>query len=434
MKIADSIDASNPGLQNARRLLRAKQKRAGLEMGISRPVTNTSPVDLALQRLRDIKQFQATDSPQIVRRGVFTFDRQLEEKRLRWAEGIIRRVDPGPFEDPTFLALLAYQAASVEMSAPMMVGDASGEGDQWSAFILGTIPSFKVNAFATVHSGQAYTVVEVHAALIDFIYQSAKAIVAAQQPARATDSRSAVVTTTATESILSALRENPEPADHLYRTLEAYFFNGVTRAVRKEQVPLEHQPPIALLVNMAERFVVAHEYGHGRTSGIIPPNANVKAKWVPELLADAYAVATTVLSGSMLDRLAPEFSLAGGVFSLTCLSLLGQAFHLLRDGQIPEDAGSDCYPPFALRTAQLLNVFYTFFDVEYDDSARQYKLRLIQDRRYPKEPSDNARRHIEGGSYSSARTLLMLWTLVKEKLLKDHINKRPLHPLWSKAI
>jgi hypothetical protein len=66
-------------------------------------------------------------------RGIFKFDRRQEEERLRLAEELIRRVDPGPYEDPNYLALLAFQAASIEMCLRSLSGERTNE--PWSRFL-----------------------------------------------------------------------------------------------------------------------------------------------------------------------------------------------------------------------------------------------------------------------------------------------------------
>jgi hypothetical protein len=432
MTSSDCINTPTFELLNARRILRTKQEESAAQFGDFRSFPTASTLELALRELTKAKQFKSTGDPQTVKRGVFRFDRNLEEQRIGLAEDLIRRVDPGPLEDPAIFALLAYQAASVEMAIPIVSQDGAGHDEaRWSRFLLGTIPSTDVNAFATIGSDGGYTVVEVHAALIDFIYQAAKAVVAAQHPSRSTDGKTAVTARTAAEDIRSALSRNREPANHLYRTLEAYFFRGLTRGVRSERVPLQQQPLISLLVGMAERFVIAHEFGHGHTNSIKSQLPDLKPAWASELLADAYATAITVISASRLDRLPPEFALAGGIFSLACLKLVGQGLSLLRDGVNLEDTGGSSHPPFSLRAAQIVRAFHTFFDVQYDDVARSYELLLVAGRKQPKEPDETVRTHIDRGAYSSANTLFILWESVEEMLRCDHISKRPLHPMWQ---
>jgi hypothetical protein len=58
-------------------------------------------VELALKALRYQSRFEPTADPNTVTRGIFKFERHKEEERLRLAEDLIRRVDPGPYEDPT---------------------------------------------------------------------------------------------------------------------------------------------------------------------------------------------------------------------------------------------------------------------------------------------------------------------------------------------
>ena len=74
--------------------------------------------------------------------------------------------------------------------------------------------------------------VVLHSALIELAYQAAKATVAATHPAPS---------------------NGPQPAERLYRTLEACFFKGYPRAFQNETVPSEHV--LALTVFPVHRVV-----------------------------------------------------------------------------------------------------------------------------------------------------------------------------------
>src|SRR5690606_16809218 len=153
----------------------------------------------------------------------------------------------------------------------------------------------EVNAFATIHEQSDYTVVEVNAALIDFIYQSAKAVIAAQRPMRSGET-GGITTQSDVDRIRAALDEDDAPVQRLFASLEAYLYHGSTRAVRQETVPEEHSPPLSTLIGQAERFVVAHEYGHGVMERRDNSDSPLSSAWTAELLADNFAMFATVIS------------------------------------------------------------------------------------------------------------------------------------------
>lgn len=72
----------------------------------------------------------------------------------RWdrTEAILRRADPGLYEDPRFHELLAHQAASMELCLP----DSDGSADA-RRVLLGTTSQARNEAFSALSHG--YTLV-----------------------------------------------------------------------------------------------------------------------------------------------------------------------------------------------------------------------------------------------------------------------------------
>jgi hypothetical protein len=83
------------------------------------------------------------------------------------------------------------------------------------------------------------------------------------------------------------VRTNPEPVQRLYKTLEAYFFNGYPRAFANETVKEQHHPGLSVMVGLVERWTIAHEYGHALTAGTKFHGTSVQnPRWANELIAD----------------------------------------------------------------------------------------------------------------------------------------------------
>jgi hypothetical protein len=273
--------------------------------------------------------------------------------------------------------------------------------------------------------------VQINAGLIDFMFQAAKAVIAAQQPKRSTDGRWAITALGSIEEIRSTLAENPEPSQKLYRNLEAYLFHGRTRSRGQEDIPEERHLSLSTMIGLAERFVIAHEYGHRHTADISWNNPDLNRAWVRELLADAHATVITVLSAHTLDRMPPEFAIQGGAFALACVSVLRRAFSIIRTGGAGEDSGSDEHPPDWMRAQHVVDVFHRTFDVEYDDAKKDYTLELASERPDARVVSENARKHIDQGGFVSANVLNLLWEFVEPMLMRDHANNRQLHSMWQ---
>lgn len=420
-------------LQQARCRLRERQRQCAAAMGFPPRPAHESTLEPALAALAELTRFRTTDDPQRVRRGVFQYDRADEERRIAAAGDLIRRIDPGPFEDPGYLAILAYQAASSELALSTLFGPpAEPAAAQGERFLLGTLASPDVNAFASIQQDSGYTLVLVNAGIVDFIYQAAKAVVAAQHPVRSADPRSTTQARTDPAYIRGELARDDGPARHLHRTLAAHFHEGRTRGVTNELIPAAHHPSLSVLVGMAERFVVAHEYGHGHTFGRELAYWAPVPEWDAEISADSYAVLTTVVSARSLDALPPECALDGASFALACLRMRQQALAVLRTGAPAAEPSGGTHPPFALRTRLLVSAFHHWFDVRYDEAARRCELSLALERPpgYMPEPDATTREHIAKGGFMSASTLSILWEAVEEMLRRDHASGRPLCPVW----
>jgi hypothetical protein len=421
----------DPALNNARTWLRAVQLGfANIKLPISKGQLRT---DAALERLEKIYRFDPTEVPNLVRRGAFRYDRELESRRIARAQALIRRVEPGPFEDPNYFAILAYEAASIEMAYDFMAQGALTE-DLFSKTLLGTLHAPEVNAFARKEAKDGYTIVMLNSGLVDFIYQAAKAIVEAVNPSRVVDGRSAVKGDFSLEAVRARLVSDPRPAERLYRTLEAYFFAGYPRASAGETIPEEHGPVLKIVVGLAERWVIGHEYGHGLAllSAFEHPPPGVNPKIAEEYFADSTATVATVISAGELDVVPPEFPLAGAIFALACLDLLQRAFSVLRTGkEMGAYVEQGTHPKPRERATAVINSFRQSFDVDYhpDRTGRRFDLAFALRSETPEVhgfSSEHSKR-----AYAHANVLQTIWEPVKDRLFEDFRRKRPLHPLWQ---
>ncbi|HSY99642.1 MAG TPA: hypothetical protein VK788_09105 [Terriglobales bacterium] len=418
--------SSEPGLSEARRFLRKAQASAakdapGFPYKSLENVTEQSLILLKVQRRLD-----PTSDVNTVRRGVSHFHREDEEERIRHSEELVRRVQPGPFEDPGYFAFLAYEAASIEMALPKL-----GK-ERFSQYLLGTIHEASVNAFSKQFDSTGYTVVLLYSGLIDFIYQCAKAVVEALHPVRTPESgshdrRSLVQATMDLEKIRAELKANDAPVNRVYRTLESYFFKGYPRAFANETLLAEHVPMLEVLVSMAERWTLAHEYGHGLASGLDFSKAPGKSSWSEEFVADNSAAILTVSSAASLDDVRPEFALSGGNFSLACLDIIRRAYSIVTTGCEGQDSGSKTHPPYKLRAERNIAVFRQFFDYR-DNGDAGFDLDFVLREETPAEHGFGS--EYEGRVYAFSNVLFDIWPAVKERLGQQFTARRPLHKIW----
>lgn len=426
----------NPGtlqeqqLIPARQLLRHRQEEAAVRSGLRPQQSHPSVLSVALEDLNQQTHFEPThdpSDPNAVRRGIFKFDRCQELRRIQLAEDLIRRVNPGPYEDPSYLALLAFQAASIEMAFEQLTG--KEEAERWSQFLLGTVHSPEVNAFAMTFRHDRHAVIVMCSAFVDFVYQAAKALTAAQNPVRSDRPDATVTTHTAVKSIEKMLDSHPEPVERLYRTLEAYFYKGYPRAFMNEVVPDLQQPSLGVLIGLSERWALAHEYGHvfARDLHWTFP-AGVNPNWAQEFFADHNATILSVISTSFLDGMPPELSLAGGIFVFACMDVLRRAVAIARDGTESAVDQDMTHPPYKMRAEQLIRTFYHFFDVTYD-GPRHKDLTFVANRPAAPAVSDSVREHIRH-AFDFANGLFAIWKRAKERLIREYQSGRPLHRMW----
>jgi hypothetical protein len=423
--VADGL--STKGLSEAREFLRDLQAQNPTTSGISRIALGQPTMDSALAELSKRRSFQRTADPRLVVRDGLKFDPELEEMRIALAEDLIRRVDPGPFEDPIYLSLLAYQAASIEMALPASSGGKPIDWG-WSKFLLGTIHNPETNAGAQTFDSNGYVVVVLYSGVVEFAYQAAKAVVAAQNPARATDGRGFVTTVSSAAHIAAELARNPEPVERLYRTLEAYFFGGYPRAFTNEVVPIEHLLPLGFLIDMTERWIIAHEYGHGFAPRIDWKRAPESPERAEEYFADENAIILTAMS-SRLDGIPPEFALIGGLFALACLEVIRRGLSVVRRGVIDADEGDDAHPPNQMRAENILRAFNVLVDIRETATGTDVGLKL-QSGLDLNPPETDAMRLLRANVFQYPNALFAIWDRVLPRLRKDFESGRRLHRVW----
>jgi hypothetical protein len=328
------------------------------------------------------------------------------------------------YEDPSYLAFLAFEAASIEMAAAALFGT-DGPG-RWTRFLLGTLHAPKVNAFARTLSGEDYAIILVHSSLVDFLYQAAKALVGAQNPARSTRPDATVSARGRRADILEFVRRDDTPVKRLYRTLQAYFYDGYPRAAGNERVVDEHHPPLGVLTALAERWTLAHEYGHvlGRSLKTPLPVVADEA-WSQELAADQLATILTVESAWTLDHLPPEFALGSAVFVIACSGILKEAFALL-GGTRTEQAGE--HPPDEARVRGIMDTFYGCFEASYSQN-RLLDMTFKATGRTRADASDTVREQIDH-ALEHADGVCAIWECVRPLLCKEHAGGRRLHQMW----
>lgn len=417
---------STQGLAQARELLR--------EMQAEHPLPNAawasggSTLDACLLELGKRKVFESTGNPSAVRRDGMVFDPTLELQRIALAEDLVRRTDPGPSEDPSYLALLAYQAASLELAISPLKQAKNGE--LWSRFLLGTIDAHELNAFAQRFADHGYTIVCLYSGLVEFAYQAAKCVVPLLMSGRVSGHHGLAIEESDSSAIAQRLAANSEPAERLYRTLEAYLYNGYPRAVANETVPPQHVPLLSLLIGLSERWVVAHEYGHG-LSLLARWDSERHTSHAEEYFADANATLLTALSGARLDGLPPDFAVVGGTFALASLEVARRGVYLALTGEESKDLGDMDHPSNRARAESIFKFFNESLIVHSaPNGPSDLTIEVVDPASRPRlDPAFVQRRRQRIFQFPTA--LLMIWKQIEPRVLADYRNGRELHPIWE---
>ncbi|MHA7289557.1 hypothetical protein ACX80V_07925 [Arthrobacter sp. MDT3-24] len=358
-----------------------------------------------------------------VKRGIWTYDPDLETRRIAYGQTLIRRVAPGPREDPGYLAFLAHQAASIELAYELL-------GSDCKRFLLGTAHNPEVNAFSERLEVGDYNIVVLNSGLVDFVYQCAKVVVEAVRPERNTvpGVKATLHVSWNFDTIRNRLVNHPAAVDRLYHTLEAYFFGGYPRATANETVPEEQLPVLGLTIGMAERWIIGHEYGHGHWTPAKPPEG-VNPIGSEEYFADSQATIMTVLSAAHLDAVEPDLTLGSALFALACLDVHRRALYLLTTGDehwVDPEHGT--HPAPSDRSNQVISCFRKYFNVEYHED-HTFALDYVPERDGPYTHAFTDER--ARSTYKEARVLEIVWNITKDRFVQDLKQKRPLHPMWQ---
>ena len=402
----------------ARETLRARQVNLGAAPA-------RSIIDSALAKYDSLNAWTPDPDTGRWRRGPFTYDPQLEAERIARGEAIIRRVDPIDGEDPAYFSILAQHAASIELALASRV-----EGAPPTRFILGTVPAAIVNAFSQRTATGSYTVIALHAGLVDFIYQAAKALIEAARPRKTKgDEKGLTRIDWSPDTIRKHLDEDDGAANRLYESLEAYYFHGYPRASGPEAVPEIEQPTISILVTTAERFVVAHEYGHALMAAPIKPRDGMSKSWAKEYMADSIGIMLAVHSAADYDALPPDITLSGAAFAMSCLDVLSRSYSLLKVGdEFAMDAIIGSHPPAAARMASLVHFIRSWFEIEYHPDQTYTFWSPPRDSAPPERGLSDERAEM---ALLAAKSLELVWNRAKVRLEADRASGRAMHPMWA---
>jgi len=345
-------------------IIQKRQRKLAQALGWQRFSDAAETSALEMCSMRENSSYIDSD---YIRGNGFKYPVASEQLRWQHTREIIKRTNPGGYENPYYLNIIAREAAAIEMVLRNELNEASNErmATLTEHILLASTgePFVTANAESiSVATHQDFVLIFISSGLIQFLYQAAKAVVLSWKPKTPPPGRTSVFGCTP-EDIEAVLAKDPYPVELLLGTLKAYFFEGFPRDPTSRKPKEYYELPLSLLINLAERFVIAHEYAHAllhipllRQDDVIP-YLSATRKWDKEHQADVLAFWIVLSSAAQYDLLPPNIALQGPLFALQAIDILREAKHILLDGEIMIDHGSDTHPPTNLRI-QLLKRWY----------------------------------------------------------------------------
>ena len=388
--------------------LRNHQERCRELLEITPTLTEPEELQLALKYA---KQYEArsTRDGDYIRIGCFKYPPRREELRWQRTREVIRRVRPGVDEDPRYLAMLAREAASLEIVISQAHTDSPNPKmlALCNHVLLGTTASLDVNASCEEKAGSA--VVLLRYGLIDFFYQAAKSVVLSWRPLEPRPGTSGGLGVSIAD-IEQVLDKTPHLLELLSETLHAYMFEGRPRVVGYAPPPAEHVPALELLTTFTERFVIAHEYGHALWQELNPNYARPAgiSECADEFNADFFALFFTIMSAGALDLVPPNVALQGGFFTLYALEIIRKTLDLIRFGSVQEDKGTETHPP----NQQRIEFLKKLYKKQHFENDKKYDLDIE-------------------GALIPGTTLDFLWSRIQHQFVEAKQQGKSLHPIWN---
>lgn len=398
------------GLDAARDALRTRQRTWAEQLGFE---SDQDVYQLARNLAKERQDAMVLDG-EYLRESVFRFPVDLE--RQRWAElrAIMDRVHPGPDEDANYFNIVGRQAATLQAWLLGHTQRRKKVEDLTSRILLGTTGEPRSHAAAERVGAFVYIVMS--AGMIDFLYQTAKAVVLSWKVNDAPDGW-AVSYSSREEDTAEELSKNTYPIDLMHDTLSTWLYEGFPRAPHAATPAAVYHPALSLLITMAERSVIGHEYGHAfmdhfPSEQIDPRFSGVKAPtgpWERELRADAFSFVALNDTAAEYDGTPSPISLQGAALSFKAHEIFERALGIALRGDDTIGASST-HPPFSTRLDLLRQMF-------------------IEGHPEPTRAEDDL-----VGVLVPSRTADQLWARVAPRLEGQHRARRQLHSIWRTSL
>ena len=399
--LSEGLSATD--LDPARRILHGLQELAAPASGRVPQDAHAIAKDCAAARAR-----ATTVHGREIHAGGWNYAKDVEDARRDRTLRIIERARPGPYEDGGHLESLAREAAALEMTMAGFVSPTPLDR-VLDRIVLGTTDEPRNHAGAT-RRGDGVAIV-ISTGLLDFLGQTARSVVLALKPTPPPDevlwSFSAKPEDTA-----AVLARDSTAGANLHDTLVSWLCRGSATPAATHNPPAYYASYIDHLERFAQRFVIAHEYGHAlHLLGMHIPGLSDTATPDPKMTEhnmDALGV-THVFNSAEVDRAKPNIALQGAVLAMKSQEILDRALLIACSGRNGILAPSHTHPPFEQRLASIYRMYRRLTQTMVDPKLAPEAMKV---------PAD---------------TLELVWEQVAPGL-PAALKSRHLHPIWARRL
>jgi hypothetical protein len=296
----------------ARRRLHEAQEKLAKAIGIELSPNATDTLQATLTRLYSRERDGVVRNGRIYPRdSPFSYPEESERERYQRTEALVNLIRPGPFEDPEFLAMLARELVSLEMTQPTLVGP---------TVLVGTVYLCPSNIPVETILEPGFVLLLVDATYMDFAYQMLKAAVMSWKI-------TSTHVSTKLEDTRATISECPGVVSGFAKSLDRMLREGQPASSTEGMPPAAYHPALSMFGVFQKRFGLAvalarvallagksKEREGGQTK---PPTP---AEWIA--LADGLAAQWVFNSARMLDATDATVALQGVLLSLASQEII----------------------------------------------------------------------------------------------------------------
>jgi hypothetical protein len=304
-------DVENAPPARARRRLHEAQEKLAKAIGIETPPNTTDTLQQTLDRLYSRERDGVVRNGRIYpRNSPFSYPEASERERYRRTEALVNTIRPGPFEIPDFLAMLARELVSLEMTRPALAG---------STVLVGAVSYCPSNIPVETILEPDFVLLLVDATYMDFAYQMLKAAVMSWK-ITSPPGRLPVSMSTKLEDTRATISENPNVVDGFARSLDRMLREGRPGSSTAGIPPAAYHPALSIFGVFEKRFGLAVALARAALLTGKHTAPSTPAEWIA--LSDALAAHWVFDSAQMLDGADATVALQSILLSLASQELI----------------------------------------------------------------------------------------------------------------